>query len=130
MNSIVADTLTRIRNAQLVGKKVVTVRLSKMVVSMLKVLQEEGYILGFEAGEGDTDHYSIKVALKYHNDISVIRSIKMLSKPGCRTYAKVPAMPSAFNGLGIVVVSTSKGMMSDIKARELGVGGELICEVY
>jgi small subunit ribosomal protein S8 len=130
MNSLVADTLSRIRNAQMVGKQVVSVRLSKMVLSILEVLKDEGYILGYSRSESKDEPYMVRVMLKYHNSLPVIKSLKMLSKPGCRVYSKIDSMRAAFNGLGVVVVSTSKGVMSDIKARELGLGGELICEVY
>ncbi len=130
MNSIIADTLTRIRNGQMASKKIVSVKFSKKIVYILGVLRDEGYIDGFDDAPSAESPYEIRVALKYYKNKAVIKKIKMISKPGCKVYSGCADMPYSFNGLGVVIVSTSKGVMSDSSARELGLGGELICEVY
>jgi small subunit ribosomal protein S8 len=125
----IADMLTRIRNANRVGRKFVLIPRSKICTGIAQVLQDEGYIDGYDqVDDGKQGH--IRVKLKYAiNGDKVIHTIDRDSKPGRRVYRGVDELPTVLNGLGIVVVSTSKGVMSDRRAREQNVGGELLCTV-
>ena len=126
----IADMLTRIRNAHMRKKATVRMPASRMRERILQVLQDEGYIRGFERidlGGGKAD---IEVELKYYDGEPVIREITRVSKPGRRVYTSVEDMPLVYNGLGIAILSTSRGVMSDAQARELNVGGEVICTVF
>jgi len=128
MQDTIADMLTRIRNAQIVNKAFVEMPSSKMKVSVAKVLKDEGYITNYETiSEGVLT--TLKITLKYHEGQPVISSIKRVSKPGLRVYSKVESMPKVLGGLGVAIVSTSKGVMTDRAARSAGVGGEVICFV-
>ena len=131
MTDPIADFLTRIRNAYLAGKKVVEIPSSKMKESLTKILCEKGYILSYKVVEG-TPYNTIKIALKYHPETKMpaIKKIERISTPGLRQYTDVENMPRVLNGLGIAVISTSKGLVTDKEAKELGVGGEVICYVY
>ncbi len=131
MTDPIADYLTRIRNAYSAGKKIVEVPSSKMKVSITQILCEKGYILSYKVVEG-TPYNTIKIALKYHpqTKAAAIRRIDRVSTPGLRQYTDVDNMPRVLNGLGIAVLSTSKGIITDKEARELGIGGEVICYVY
>ena len=131
MTDPIADFLTRIRNAYLAGKKVVEIPSSNMKVAITKILCEKGYILSYKVVEG-TPFNTIKIALKYHpqTKTAAIKKIIRVSSPGLRKYADVKNMPRVLNGLGIAVLSTSKGVITDKEAKELGVGGEVICYVY
>ena len=125
----IADMLTRIRNANRVGRRMVLIPKSKICVGIAQVLKDEGYIEEFDLVE-DERQGQIRVKLKYSNTgDKVIHVIDRQSKPGCRVYRGVDALPKVLNGMGIAVVSTSKGVMSDRKAREANVGGELLCTV-
>lgn len=125
----IADMLTRIRNANRVGRRVVLIPKSKICSGIAQVLVDEGYIESFDLVEDDRQG-QIRVKLKYSlGGDKVIHSIDRSSKPGCRVYRKVDDLPTVLNGMGIAVVSTSKGVMSDRKAREQNVGGELLCTV-
>jgi small subunit ribosomal protein S8 len=125
----IADMLTRIRNANRVGRRMVMIPNSKICTGIAHVLRDEGYIEEFDLIE-DERQGMLRIKLKYTNDGSkVIHTIDRRSKPGCRVYSKVTDLPKVLNGLGICVVSTSKGVMSDRKAREQKVGGELLCTV-
>jgi small subunit ribosomal protein S8 len=125
----IADMLTRIRNANRVGRRMVQVPRSKICTGIAQVLQDEGYIDSFDVIE-DGKQGQIRIKLKYTNTgQKVIHVIDRQSKPGCRVYRGVEALPKVLNGMGIAVVSTSKGVMSDRKAREANVGGELLCTV-
>jgi len=125
----IADMLTRIRNSNRVGRKVVLIHKSKICTGIAQVLKDEGYINEFDVID-DGQQGQIKVTLKYlFNGDRVIHSIDRESKPGRRLYKKVTDLPSVLNGMGIAVVSTSKGVMSDRRAREQNVGGELLCTV-
>ena len=125
----IADMLTRIRNANRVGRKLVMVPSSKICKGIAGVLKDEGYIDDFDLIE-DARQGVLRIRLKYSMDgTKVIHTIDRRSKPGCRVYSKVEDLPSILNGMGICVVSTSKGVMSDRKAREEKVGGELLCTV-
>ena len=131
MTDPIADYLTRIRNAYSAGKKIVEVPSSKMKVAITQILCEKGYILSYKVVEG-TPYNTIKIALKYHpqTKAAAIRKIERVSTPGLRQYTDVESMPRVLNGLGIAVLSTSKGIMTDKEAKELGIGGEVICYVY
>ncbi len=131
MTDPIADFLTRIRNAYLAGKKVVELPSSKMKEALTKILCEKGYILSYKVVEG-TPYNTIKIALKYHPETKMpaIKKIERVSTPGLRQYTDVENMPRVLNGLGIAVISTSKGLVTDKEAKELGVGGEVICYVY
>ena len=125
----IADMLTRIRNANRVGRKLVLIPKSKICVGIAQVLKEEGYIDSFDVVD-DERQGQIRIKLKYTNTgQKVIHVIDRQSKPGCRVYRGVDGLPKVLNGMGIAVVSTSKGVMSDRKAREANVGGELLCTV-
>ena len=131
MTDPIADFLTRIRNAYLAGKKVVEIPSSKMKEALTKILCEKGYILSYKVVEG-TPYNTIKLALKYHPETKMpaIKKIERVSTPGLRQYTGVEDMPRVLNGLGIAVISTSKGLLTDKEAKELGIGGEVICYVY
>ena len=125
----IADMLTRIRNANRVGRKLVLIPKSKICIGIAQVLKDEGYIDEFDVVD-DERQGQIRVKLKYSTTgDKVIHVIDRQSKPGCRVYRGVDALPKVLNGMGIAVVSTSKGVMSDRKAREANVGGELLCTV-
>jgi small subunit ribosomal protein S8 len=128
MQDPISDMLTVIRNGQMINKKSVVVPASKSKIAILKVLEDEGYIFGFELVEKG-DKPAIKINLKYHNDKPVIERIKRVSRPGLRVYKGKDEFPRILGGLGICVVSTPKGVMSDKKARQLGQGGEVLCLV-
>ena len=125
----IADMLTRIRNANRVGRRMVLIPKSKICVGIAQVLKDEGYIEEFDVVD-DERQGQIRVKLKYSNTgDKVIHVIDRESKPGCRVYRGVESLPKVLNGMGIAVVSTSKGVMSDRKAREANFGGELLCTV-
>lgn len=121
----IADLLTRIRNAYGAMHATVTVSPSRMREALLNILNDEGYISGFSQ-EGE----SIVVDLKYHENKAVVAGLKRISKPGRRIYVGVKNIPSVQNGLGICILSTSKGILEGKKAAEIGVGGELLCEIW
>ena len=131
MTDPIADYLTRIRNAYQAGNKVVEIPSSKMKVAITQILCEKGYILSYKVVEG-TPYNTIKIALKYHpqTKTAAIKKIERISRPGLRQYTDVESMPRVLNGLGIAILSTSKGIITDKEAKELGVGGEVICYVY
>jgi len=125
----IADMLTRIRNANRVGRRMVLIPRSKICTGIAQVLKDEGYIEEFDTIE-DNSQGHLRVRLKYSSGgEKVIHTIDRESKPGRRVYRKVDDLPKVLNGMGIAVVSTSKGVMSDRKARENNVGGELLCTV-
>jgi len=125
----IADMLTRIRNANRVGRRFVQIPKSKICTGIAQVLKDEGYIDSFDVIDDDRQG-QIRIKLKYTNTgQKVIHVIDRESKPGCRVYRGVDGLPKVLNGMGIAVVSTSKGVMSDRKAREANVGGELLCTV-
>jgi small subunit ribosomal protein S8 len=130
MNDPISDMLTRIRNANRVGRRLVLIRNSKICNGIAQVLKDEGYIEEFDVVADDTHQGQIRLKLKYSNNgEKVIHSISRQSKPGCRLYQKVGELPRVLNGMGICVVSTSKGVMSDRRTRENNVGGDLLCTV-
>ncbi len=125
----IADMLTRIRNANRVGRRLVMIPKSKICSGIAQVLKEEGYIEQFDTIDDDKQGH-LRVKLKYTlTGEKVIHTIDRFSKPGCRVYRGVEELPDVLNGMGICVVSTSKGVMSDRRAREANVGGELLCTV-
>jgi len=128
MQDPLADMLTRIRNAQQVGKAVVTMPSSRLKVSVAKVLSNEGYISGFSVSEGAKQELTVE--LKYFEGKPVIAELDRVSRPGLRNYAGKEAIPTVRGGLGIAIVSTSKGVMTDRAARAAGVGGEVLCTVF
>lgn len=131
MTDPIADYLTRVRNAYLAGHKIVEIPASKMKVEITRILHEKGYILSYKVVEG-TPYNTIKIALKYHPETkkAAVKKIQRISTPGLRKYVGVEDMPRVLNGLGIAILSTSKGVMSDKEARDLNIGGEVICYVY
>lgn len=130
MNDPIGDMLTRIRNSQMRGKAVVMTPASKLRARVLDVLKDEGYIRAYEQVTGPTGHPEIRIELKYHEGSGVIREIKRVSKPGRRVYMGVKDLPSVRQGLGVSIVSTPKGVMSDAHARAANVGGEVLCTVF
>ena len=130
MNDPIGDMLARIRNSQMRGKSTVSMPASKMRERVLSVLADEGYIRGFEATTGKDGHPAIEVSLKYFEGEPVIREMKRVSKPGRRVYLSVKDIPQVRQGLGVSIVSTSKGVMSDASARSQNVGGEVLCTVF
>lgn len=125
MQDPIADMMTRIRNGQHARKAHVGMPLSKVKVAIAKLLKEEGYINDFQSEESGS-HSTLTVHLKYHNEQPVIDKIKRASRPGLRVYKSRDELPKVIDGLGTVIVSTSKGIMSDAKARKAGLGGEII----
>ena len=129
MNDPLGDMLTRIRNAQMRGMSKVVTPSSKLRIRVLEVLIDEGFIRGFTEVEKD-GHKNIEIELKYYEGQPVISEIKRVSKPGRRVYSSVSDIPLVRNGLGISILSTSKGVMTDADARDQKVGGEIICRVF
>ena len=131
MTDPIADYLTRVRNAYLAGHKIVEIPASKMKVEITRILHEKGYILSYKVVEG-APYNTIKIALKYHPETkkAAIKKIQRISTPGLRKYVGVDTLPRVLNGLGIAILSTSKGIMTDAKARKENVGGEVLCYIY
>jgi small subunit ribosomal protein S8 len=127
----IADYLTRIRNAQKAGHKVVEIPSSNIKVAITKILYDNGYIFRYKVEEDDKQGI-LKIALKYKagSNVPAIRELKRISRPGLRQFNNVDDLPRVINGLGIAVISTSKGLMTDKQARKENVGGEVICTVY
>jgi len=126
----IGDMLTRIRNAQERGKPKVITPASRLRARVLDVLQQEGFIRGYATVEYGGGKAEIEIELKYFDGEPVIREIHRVSKPGRRVYASVDTLPTVYNGLGISILSTPKGVMSDAEARAQNVGGEVICTVF
>lgn len=124
------DMLTRIRNGQRAQKSAVRSPASKLRQSVLEVLKREGYIRNYEMVDIRPGIRELSIELKYHNGEPVIRELKRVSKPGRRIYAGVKDLPQVYNGLGIAILSTPRGVVSDAEARELKVGGEVLCTVF
>ncbi len=124
------DMLTRIRNAQLRNKSTVRSPASKLRGWVLDVLQDEGFIRGYEKVADDPKKPEFVISLKYYEGEPVIRELKRYSKPGRRAYSGSEALPQVRNGLGVAIISTNRGVMSDARARELNVGGEVLCTVF
>ncbi|KFI26261.1 MULTISPECIES: 30S ribosomal protein S8 [Haematobacter] len=130
VNDPIGDMLTRIRNAQMRGKSTVSTPASKLRAWVLDVLRDEGYIRGYERATTEKGLDELVISLKYFEGTPVIRELKRVSKPGRRVYMAVNDLPSPRNGLGVSIVSTPKGVMSDTAARTANVGGEVLCTVF
>jgi small subunit ribosomal protein S8 len=130
MNDPLGDMLTRIRNAQMRRRPKVTTPASNMRGRVLDVLAEEGYIRGYTRVEQKGAIPEFEIELKYYNGQPAIREIERISKPGRRVYSPVRDLPTVANGLGVAILSTPKGVMSDAKAREENVGGEILCNIF
>lgn len=128
MSDPIADMLTRIRNAQMVEKTTVSMPASKLKAAIAQVLKDEGYIDGFQV-KTEGGKSELEIALKYYAGRPVIERIERVSKPGLRIYRGRDALPQVMNGLGVAIVTTPKGVMTDRKARADGVGGEVLCYV-
>ncbi len=128
MQDPLSDLLTRVRNAQMAGHTSVSIPNSKLKRSVLQVMAEEGYINDFSTS--DDLKSTITVDLKYHKGVPVIEELKRVSRPGLRIYKECEDLPSVRGGLGIAIVSTNKGVMTDKRARAAGVGGEVLCTVF
>lgn len=130
MNYRLADMLTQIRNGQAARLATVRVQASKFLGSVLEVLKNEGYIETFTREETGKGKAEFVIELKYHESDRVIREVNCISKPGRRVYCEISKLPKYYNGLGIAILSTSKGVMSDFDARQANVGGEVLCSVF
>ncbi|MGB0507182.1 MAG: 30S ribosomal protein S8 [Pikeienuella sp.] len=130
MNDPLGDMLTRIRNSLMRGKSTVRTPASKLRGWVLDVLQAEGYIRGYEAATSATGKPEFEISLKYYDGAPAIRQVKRVSTPGRRVYSNVSDIPQVKNGLGVSIVSTSRGVMSDAQARAANVGGEVLCTVF
>ena len=128
----IADFLTRVRNAQRAKHRVVDIPASSIKKEIARILKEKGYILNYKFEDDINFQGNIKIALKYHPEskLPAIKSIKRISKPGLRQYCDSENIPRVLNGLGIAIISTSKGVISDKEARDMNVGGEVFCYVY
>jgi len=130
MNDPIGDMLTRIRNGQMRGKGVVSTPASKLRAWVLDVLKDEGYIRGYEKSSDAQGHPAFDIELKYYEGAPVIRELRRVSKPGRRVYMGVGDLPQVRQGLGVSIVSTSKGVMTDATARAQNVGGEVLCTIF
>lgn len=129
MNDPISDMLTRIRNAQHVGKQSVLMPSSKLKAAIAQVLKDEGYIDSFSIAVDENNRSEMEVFLKYYGGSPVIEKIERVSRPGLRVYKRATDISSVMNGLGIAILSTSQGVMTDRRARRAGIGGELLCIV-
>jgi len=129
MTDPIADLLVRIKNAAAVGKKTVKAPSSKIKAAIAGVLKAEGYIADFQVNALENNKRELEITLKYYEDRPVIEMLKRYSRPGLRQYRGTDELPKVLNGLGIAIVSTSKGIMTDASARKLGIGGEILCLV-
>jgi small subunit ribosomal protein S8 len=130
MTDPLGDMLTRIRNGQRAGKSSITSPASKLRVNVLDVLKREGYIRNYKSGDTTQGAAELTIELKYHDGAPVIKEIDRISKPGRRVYSKIADLPKIYGGLGISILSTPRGVMSDIEARAANVGGEVLCRVF
>ena len=130
MTDPLGDMLTRIRNGQMARKSSVTAPASRLRANVLEVLKREGYIRGYSQAEQRAGVVELSIELKYHEGSPVIREISRVSKPGRRVYSKIRDLPKVSNGLGISILSTPRGVMSDAEARAANVGGEVLCQVF
>lgn len=130
MTDPIGDMLTRIRNGLQARKSVISSPASKTRQRVLDVLEREGYIRGYSRTDGEANKAELSIELKYHEGEPVIRTLNRVSKPGRRVYSAVNDLPRVHNGLGISIVSTPKGVLSDAEARENNVGGEVLCTVF
>ena len=126
----IGDMLTRIRNGQMRSLKKISIPFSKFRLKILEVIKKEGFIVDYFQEENELKIKSVKVLLKYYEGQPVIREIKRVSKPGRRVYSKAISIPKVKNGLGVAILSTSKGIMSDTEAIKNNLGGEIICRIF
>ena len=126
----VGDMFSRIRNGQLRSLNSVIIPSSKFRKNILEILKTEGYIKDFFIEKSENNKVSLKISLKYYEGDPVIKEIKRISKPGRRVYSRAASIPKVMNGLGLAILSTPKGVMSDVEARKNNVGGEIICRVF
>jgi small subunit ribosomal protein S8 len=131
MTDTISDYLTRVRNAISANHRIVEIPASNLKKEITKILFEKGYILNYKFEENEKKQGTIKIALKYNstNKLSAIRTLDRVSKPGLRKYAGVDTMPKVLNGLGVAIISTSKGVMTDKEAKKLNIGGEVLCYI-
>lgn len=129
MSDPISDMLTRIRNAQLAEKATVVMPSSKLKAAIAEVLKDEGYIDGYKVVAGEGGKAALEIGLKYYSGRPVIEKIQRVSRPGLRIYKGSEDIPKVMNGLGVAIVSTSRGLMTDRKARANGIGGEVLCVV-
>ena len=131
MTDTISDYLTRVRNAISANHRIVEIPASNLKKEITKILLEKGYILNYKFEENEKKQGTIKIALKYNstNKLSAIRTLDRISKPGLRKYSGAENMPRVLNGLGIAIISTSKGVMTDKEAKKLNVGGEILCYI-
>jgi small subunit ribosomal protein S8 len=130
MTDPVGDLLTRIRNGQRAGKTMIVCPASKLRVNVLEVMKREGYIRSYSDGEDSNGHPELRIELKYHDGQPVIREMHRVSKPGRRVYSRIKDLRRVYNGLGIYILSTPRGVLSDAEARVANVGGEVLCTVF
>ena len=132
MTDPIADYLTRIRNAVMANHKVVEIPASNIKKDITRILFDKGYILNFKFEDGEGPQGNIKIALKYNPEtkMSAIKSLQRISKPGLRKYVDKDHLPRVLNGLGVAIISTSQGVITDKEARSMDVGGEVLCYVY
>ena len=130
MSDPLGDMLTRIRNGQRVGMSSVRAPASRLRSGVLDVLKREGYIRGFSTSDRPAGLAEVEIELKYHEGTPVIQEISRVSRPGQRVYSKIKELPRYYNGLGIMILSTPRGVMSDQEARAANVGGEVLCRVF
>ena len=130
MSDVTSDMIATIKNGQNAKLSEVVVRYSGLNKGVLEVLKQENFIKSYEAFDPAKGVKRIKISLAYHEGLPVIKHIKRLSKPGLRRYNQISSLPKTFNGLGMTILSTSKGVLADHQARKANVGGELICEVF
>ncbi len=131
MTDTISDYLTRVRNAISANHRIVEIPASNLKKEITKILFDKGYILNYKFEENEKKQGTIKIALKYNptTKLSAIRTLDRVSKPGLRKYSGVETMPKVLNGLGIAIISTSKGVMTDKEAKKLNVGGEVLCYI-
>ena len=130
MSDTIGDLLTRIRNGQMANRAVITCPASKLRRSVLEALQREGFIRGFTEVQVANSMPELEIELKYHEGLGVIKTIERVSKPGRRVYSGIKDLGRVFNGLGICILSTPRGVLSDNEARSQNVGGEILCRVF
>ena len=130
LTDIIGDMLTTIRNGLIVNKEKVQTPFSNLKLNLLKILMEEGYIKNYKTIDERKGVKKIEIILSYINNKPSIKKISRVSKPGIRIYTKINKLPSYYNGYGVTIVSTSKGIMTDKKARSLKLGGEILCQVF
>ena len=126
----ISDFLTRLRNAQKAKKKTVDIPASNMKIKIAEIMKDQGFISDFSVNDTDNKQGNINIKLKYNNSDGVILGLERVSRPGIRKYVSGSELPKVLNGLGVAIVSTSKGLLTDKEARKLGVGGEVICYIW